>query len=228
MQPSVEIMRKILLKVKAVIFDMDGVITDTMPFHFRAWRKIFKDEGFDVTECEVYLREGQPGNVTLKEIFKEHGVPYQEEDARRILSKKEKLLKRILRRRFIPGSRQCLHFLKKRGFQLGLVTGTARHEAEKILPKRLLKLFDVTITGNDVKKGKPHPEPYLSALKKLNVRPREAVVIENAPFGIHAAKQAKIRCLALESSLPRKYLQGADTIFSSFKELRRRISFVRG
>jgi beta-phosphoglucomutase len=213
----------ICLKAKAVIFDMDGVITDTMPFHFRAWKKIFQDEGFHVTECEIYLREGQPGSATLKEIFKEHGVPYKEEDAKRILLKKEKLFKRILRRRFVPGSRQYLHFLKKQGFQLGLVTGTARHEAHKILPKGLFRLFDVTITGNDVKKGKPHPEPYLLALKKLKIKPREAVVIENAPFGIHAAKQANIRCLALESSLPRKYLQAADHIFSSFKELRRTV-----
>ena len=65
-------MRQISYKVKAVIFDMDGVITDTMPFHFRVWKKVFAEQGLQVNECEIYMREGQPGLVTIEEIFKQH------------------------------------------------------------------------------------------------------------------------------------------------------------
>jgi hypothetical protein len=90
------------IKVKAVIFDMDGVITDTMSYHFRVWRRIYAAEGFRVTKEEIYLREGQPGYRTIKEIFGERGIPFDEARARRILAEKERLLRRIVRKRFYP------------------------------------------------------------------------------------------------------------------------------
>ncbi len=205
---------------------MDGVITDTMPYHLRAWTRIFAREGIRATKCEVYLREGQPGNITVKELFKEHGLAFDEGRIKKVLFDKEKLFKKILRRRFIRGSRPFLRFLKARGFKLALVTGTARHEVERILPKDLLRDFDVTVTGDEVRRGKPHPEPYLIALKKLGLKGRDAVVIENAPFGIHSAKRAKLLCLALETSLSRRYLKDADRVFSSFGELRKKVHFL--
>ncbi len=212
-------------KVKAVIFDMDGVITDTMPYHFRAWKKIFGRAGISATKCAIYLREGQPGRVTIKEISREQGVPYDEAKARKMLAAKERLFKRTVRRRFVAGSRGFLHYLKREGFRLALVTGTARHEVHHLMPDRLLKMFDAIVTGTDVRHGKPHPEPYLKALKKLGLPASQAVVIENAPFGVHAAKRAGLRCLAVETSLPRKYLQDAQAVFPSFRELRRKARF---
>lgn len=214
------------LNVKAIIFDMDGVITNTMPAHFRAWKKIFKGEGIDATKCEIYLREGQPGIVTIKEIFKEHGRYFDERQARAILAKKERLFKKIVRRRFVSGARSFLHMLKNKGFRLALVTGTSGHEVRRILPKYLRDLFSVIVTGDDVKRGKPHPEPYLKALRKLKLRAKDVAVIENAPFGIDSAKRAKLTCLALSTSLPKTYLKDADFIFPSFKSLRNRVSFI--
>ncbi len=214
------------LKIKAVIFDMDGVITDTMPFHFRAWEKIFKNEGLHVTECEIYLREGQPGNVTIKEIFRERGLRLSREILARILRAKEEMFKESVGRHFISGSRPYIRTLKSRGYMLALVTGTARHEVVKILPKSILGLFDVTVAGDEVEKGKPDPEPYLIALKKLGIKPREAVVLENAPFGIQSARSAGIKCLALETSLPKKYLKGAYLVFASFDALRKGVELT--
>ncbi|HAJ57600.1 MAG TPA: hypothetical protein DCL35_07530 [Candidatus Omnitrophica bacterium] len=219
-------MHKTVFKVKAGIFDMDGVITNTMPYHYRAWKKVFKDEGINVSECEIYLREGQPGNITIKEIFSERGERYDEHRMKRILAEKERLFKKTVRRRFIRGSRPFLYFLRSKGIRLALVTGTARHEVVRILPEKLLGLFEVTITGDEVKRGKPHPEPYLLALKKLGIRAKEAVVIENAPFGIRSAKHAKIACIALETSLPKGYLKSADHVFPSFKELKEKVDFL--
>ena len=217
-------MRK--LKVKAVLFDMDGVITDTMPYHFRAWRRVMKENGIDVTRCEVYLREGQPGRRTIKELFAEKGMASDPALAARIIRDKERLFKKIVRRRFVRGARRFVGHMEKKGLALGLVTGTARHEAKKILPASLWRSFRVTVTGDDVRHGKPHPEPYLLALKKLGVRRRDAVVLENAPFGIHAAKRAGLTCIALETSLPKGYLKDADMVFSSYRELERRVSLT--
>jgi len=109
--------------------------------------------------------------------------------------------------------------------RLALVTGTSRHELYQILPTSLRDLFSVIVTGSDVKHGKPHPEPYLKSLKGLKIKASAAVVIENAPFGIRSAKQAGLKCIALETSLPKKYLSEADAIFPSIKELQSNVLF---
>ena len=218
-------LRLYAFKVGAVIFDMDGVITDTMPYHLRVWREIFVREGIVVTHEDIYKREGQKGLDSVREIFTEYRKPYHEPHARALLKEKEERFKQIFKRRFIAGSRSFLRGLKAQGVKLALVTGTSRHEAMDILPEHLWNRFDVTVCGCDVHNGKPHPEPYLTALKKLSVKPQEAVVIENAPFGIRSAKAAGICCLAIETSLPEFYLNQADGVFHSFKDLTARVSF---
>ncbi len=215
-----------LLKIKAALFDMDGVITHSMPYHFRAWHMIFKEMGLLVSRLDVYLREGQPGRLTIRELCQEQGRPYSEDEADRLLAKKERLFKKIQKPRFVPGARGYLRHLHRAGVRLALVTGTARHEVEHILPKDILDLFDAVVTGSEVKRGKPHPEPFLLALKRLRLKAKDAVVFENAPFGIRSAKAAGLRCLALETSLPRAYLKGADMVFESFAQLRRRLTLL--
>src|ERR1041385_3118534 len=180
-------------KVSAVIFDMDGVIADTMTYHMRAWRMVFARYGIHVSENDIYKREGQKGINSVEEIFKEYGRLFNLTHGRKILLEKEELFKRIVKKRFIVGSCQFVRMLKKRGFKLALVTGTARQEVHKILPVDIFNLFDVVVCGCDVQNGKPHPEPYLTALEKLNIKAEDAIVIENAPFGIRSAKAAGIR-----------------------------------
>ena len=82
-------------KTKAVIFDMDGVITDTMPYHFRAWKEIYAKESIFVNKLEIYSREGQPGIQTVREITKEKGRPFSEDKIRQVLKAKEELFKKI-------------------------------------------------------------------------------------------------------------------------------------
>jgi len=202
---------------------MDGVITDTMPYHFSAWKTVFAACGVHVSHEDIYKREGQKGIESLKELFDDKGVEFSVEVAKGLLKDKEELFKRIFKLRFISGSRTFLKALARRGYRLALVTGTSRHEAEHLLPKEIWNRFEVTVCGCDVQNGKPHPEPYLTALKKMKLDPADAVVIENAPFGIASAKAAGIRCMALETSLPRKYLKQADKVFATYKELTREI-----
>jgi len=215
------------IKCEAIIFDMDGVITDTMPYHYQAWKHVFEREGVAMSYLDVYQREGQTGINAVREIFKIHGQAISFKKAKEVLAEKEELLKRIFKQKFIVGARQFLHKMHKQNFILALATGTARHEFDKILPDHLKNLFSVIITGSDVKKGKPDPEPYKKVLKKLRLNPKKSIVIENAPLGIESAKSAGLRCLALETSLPRKYLKKADYVFSSFKDLVSSITFQR-
>ena len=213
------------LKASTVIFDMDGVVTDTMPYHFRVWRELFAREGICVSHEDIYKREGQKGFESVREIFTEFGVNCSASRARRLLKEKEQRFKSTFKRRYIPGSRAFLRRLRREGFRLALVTGTSRHEVVGLLPMRVFNLFDVTVCGCEVQNGKPHPEPYLAALKKLGAKASEAVAIENAPFGICSAKAAGIRCLAIETSLPKPYLHQADGVFKSFKHLASSVVF---
>jgi len=213
--------------ISTFIFDMDGVITDTMPYHFRAWATVFASEGIIAGHEDIYKREGQKGIDSVRELFREKHKPYTDAIGRKLLGDKERLFKKIFKRKFIAGSRSFIKRSHAQGFKLALVTGTSRHEAQKLLPKELWDCFDVTVCGSDVHNGKPHPEPYLKAVAKLNIKPKEAVVFENAPFGIRSAKAAGLCCLALETSLPSSYLKNADAIFSSFKEISSKVCFIK-
>lgn len=221
----VSFMTKLHLKVDSIIFDMDGVITNTMPDHYRSWRTVLGREGIPVTYHDIYCREGQPGINSVREIFKTYGRAYNDHEGRRILGAKEEFFKEIARLRFIAGARSFLKRLHKEKFRLALVTGTSRHELCRILPEGLRGLFSVIVTGNDVRHGKPHPEPYLKSLRQLKLKKADAVVIENAPFGIRSAKRAGLKCLAVETSLPKEYLKGADAVFGSIKELQSQVCF---
>ncbi len=207
------------LALNAIIFDMDGVITMTMPYHFRAWRKVFAEAGINVSKFEVYSREGQKGIRSVIEIFKKHNKTVTASQAKALLHQKESLFKTLDKTPFVTGAKPFIKKYHRKGVMLALVTGTARHEIEKILPKSLLACFNIIISGSDVRYGKPHPEPYRKAIKALKLNREEAIVIENAPFGITSAVKAKIKCIAIETSLPQRYLKDADHIVHNFKEL---------
>lgn len=205
---------------------MDGVITLTMPYHFKAWKVVLQEAGVFVTYEDIYTREGQRGIHSVNELFAKYQKPINPKKAKELLDQKEKYFKKIVEVQYVPGARLLLKELSKEGFRLALVTGTSRHELHQILPKSIYSLFEVVTTGNDVIHGKPHPEPFLKTLKALKVHPKDAVVIENAPFGIRSAKAAGLQCFALETSLAREYLHQADHVFASIKDLKEKVKFI--
>ncbi|HPB67849.1 MAG TPA: HAD family phosphatase [Candidatus Omnitrophota bacterium] len=220
-------MKSFCVDVQAVLFDMDGVITNTMPDHYRAWHQVLlQEEGIAVPREEIYRREGQKGSVSVRELLSLYHGKYTPAKSRRLLLAKEALFKKIVKQRFIVGARTFLRDMQRRGMLLALVTGTSRHEMHRILPDKVLRHFTVTVTGNDVRRGKPDPEPYLKALKLLHVNASRALVIENAPFGVQAAKAAGVTCFAIATSLPPCYLKRADRIFVSFKDMREKVLFL--
>ncbi|HNV24567.1 MAG TPA: HAD family phosphatase, partial [Candidatus Omnitrophota bacterium] len=191
------------------------------------WRKIFIENGIQATRLDIYLREGQKGIDSVFEIFKKHKKEITILKAKKILKEKELRFNQAVKTRFIPGIKSFIKKLHSQNIRLALVTGTSRKELFKILPKEMLSLFAVTITGSDVQKGKPHPEPYLKCLKQLRIKPHQAIVIENAPLGILSAKKAGMTCLALETSLSKKHLKQADKIFKSVEELSKSNFFLK-
>ncbi|MEW5800464.1 MAG: HAD family phosphatase [bacterium] len=207
-------------KTKAVLFDMDGVIVHTMPDHFRAWQQVLRSVGIEVEEFEIYRREGEPGMVTLLELLAQYGKELTLEERQHLLQQKESLFKEIASPSLFHGIENLIEEVKQQGYRLGLVTGTSKNEVESVLPSRLSSLFEVIITGDSVSRGKPAPDPYLRAIESLNLKADEAIVIENAPYGIQSAKEAGMLCIAVATSLPKEYLRQADFVLGSVTEVR--------
>lgn len=207
-------------RIRAFIFDMDGVITQTMPLHCRVWKKIFSQEGIRLTKYQIYEREGQKGLESIREIFALNNIPFDSLRAEKMLARKEDLFKSFRREtRFIPNTRTLIRSLAGQRISLALVSGTSRKEINHLLSSGFLKNFRVIVSGTDVRNGKPHPEPYLKALAALGLNKNEAVVIENAPYGIASAKAAGLTCFAVQTSLPASYLSQADFIFKDIKSI---------
>jgi beta-phosphoglucomutase len=213
-------MRKIF-KPKAVIFDMDGVIVDSMPYHFLAWYEALRPYGVRVSCFDVYAKEGERWSKSLKDFLQKEGIRPTRNLLCEIFSFRQKIFKKYFKRFIFKDADAVLRSLKKRGCLLSLVTGTPDYEVKKILPHKLYRVFDAIVAGNNVKKGKPHPEPYLKAAKMLKLNPRECLVIENAPYGIESAKRAGMCCIAVSTSLPREFLSKADFIVDRLNEIAR-------
>jgi beta-phosphoglucomutase len=199
------------MKIKAVCFDMDGVVVDTMPHHVEAWIYSFKEKGFHHEELDFYLREGMPGKKTIQDIFNTFNVQAKESEIDEIYEAKRQYFKKNADYTFIKDTVSCLHYLQERKIPCCLVTGSRREFVEEVL-KTLSFTFDYVISGDDVQKGKPSREPYEKAMSHFPYDPSEWLVIENAPLGIKSAKKAGALCIAVETTLGEKYLETADVI----------------
>lgn len=211
---------------KAVILDMDGVIVDSMPYHFIAWYETLIPYGIRLGCFDVYSREGERWNKTLLDFLKIGGIKPTVRLMHKIFRERARIFKKYFKQTIFPGAFEFLSCLKKKGRHLALVTGSPISEVRTILPVRILRLFDVIVAGDQVKHGKPHPEPYLKSVKLLTAKNpslaiKDCLVIENAPLGIRSAKAAGLFCAALTTSLPKPYLKKADLIIDTLAELAR-------
>ena len=212
-------MAKLKIKPKAIIFDMDGVIIDSMPYHFLAWYEALRPYGVRVSCFDVYAKEGEKWSKTLKDLLVQAGKKPTRKLLTAIFSRRQKIFRKLFQRFIFSGARELLASLKKQGYFLGLVTGSPRKEVAAILSAAILRGFKVIVAGDEVSKGKPHPESYLKAARLFDLAPAECLVVENAPLGIEAAKNAGMFCVAITTSLPKEYLQKADIIVKKLQEI---------
>ena len=185
--------------MKGIIFDMDGVLIDAMPFHAEAMRIAINEEtGHNIDKKIVYLLEGMPGPELIKEIFKRENISNKDGDAllaEKISKRKKELFKQIQRSQAIEGAKELIEDLRYCNCLKALVSGASKKEIEP-------KSFDVVIAGDDIDEGKPHPSPFQKALQRMNLKPSEAIVVENAPLGVEAAIRAGIEYIVTLNNTP--------------------------
>jgi len=196
--------------VKAVLFDYDGVLVNSMPFHVKAWQSVFTDFEITIKPEEVLLREGARSIELAREIFADRSVEISESELKEFIDKKQQIYRKITEAKIENGTEPFLKNLRKQGKLIGLVTGTVRLNIEHSHSPEFIGLFDTTITADDIKNGKPNPECYLIAARKISVSPDNCLAVENAPLGIQAAKNAGMKVAALMTTLNKESLPEAD------------------
>lgn len=213
------------LRLRAVLFDMDGVLYNSMPYHASAWHRAMAQFGYDLPEEEVYMHEGRTGTSTVNLVSRrEHGVEVSDERVEEIYKVKSKFFNEFPPAEPMPGALSLLRQLKEQGLKILIVTGSGQHSLLDKLNHHYPGIFrrELMVTAFDVKHGKPHPEPYLMGMEKGGLRPDECIVVENAPLGVRAAKAAGIFTIAVNTGpLPDSALldEGADMLFPSMQAL---------
>ena len=192
--------------MKGIIFDMDGVLIDAMPFHAEAVKIAIKEgANYEIDKKIVYQLEGMPTDELVQEIFKRNKVSKKldNELLEKISERKKQIFKEIENTPLIEGVNDLIKELNECDCLKAIVTGAAKNEIEETIDKMIgLKNFDVVISGEDVDQGKPHSTPFIKALQKMNIKPSECIVVENAPLGVEAANNAGIKCIITLNSTP--------------------------
>lgn len=212
-------------KIKAVLFDMDGVLFNSMPYHAEAWHKVMLAHGLTLSREEAYMHEGRTGAATINIVFqRELGREATPEEIESIYQEKSILFNSYTEAERMPGAWELLQKVKADGLVPMVVTGSGQLSLLDRLEHNFPGTFrkELMVTAFDVKYGKPHPEPYLMALKKGGLNADKAVVVENAPLGVEAGHKAGIFTIAVNTGpIDGQVLldAGADLLYPSMQAL---------
>ncbi len=185
---------------------MDGVLIDAMSFHAKAFQIAFKETvNQDIDKKEIFLLEGMPGHELVKEVFKKNKDDKYINDKNtidKICKRKEQIFKEIQKAEAYEGVKELIDSLNCNNCLKAVVSGASKQEVASLLDANSLDNFNIIISGEDLKDGKPDPEPFQVALDKLNLKPSEAIIVENAPLGVESAIKAGVRYIITLNNTP--------------------------
>lgn len=212
--------------MKAIIFDMDGVIINSEPLHFKIEKELLEELGGNISDEELQSFAGTTDyNMwsKFKEMFKLK--PSVEE---LIEAKKERFMKRIDEVELVDNFMDFMLSAYEEGYILAIASSNNRRIVNAVVEKfQLGKYMKFIISGEEVRKGKPDPEIFLTAAKKMGVEPEACLVIEDAENGVKAAKAAGMKCIGLKNMDSGKQdLSQADLVINNFNELN--LDIIRG
>lgn len=218
-------------QVRLALFDMDGVLYDSMPNHARAWHESMYSFGINMTELEAYRCEGMRGVEVIMQLARQQwGRAITESEAEEMYRAKSALYAGMPAPTFVSGIMDVHAALHHKGIHIGVVTGSG----QGTLLSRLAHDFSATLTpglivsAHDVSRGKPAPDPYLQGICKASqllgkeILPRQTIVIENAPLGVRSAVAAGCFTIAVNTGpLPDEVLrkEGAAMVLPDMKSL---------
>lgn len=206
-------------KLKACLFDLDGVIVDTAVYHYRAWKRLANELGFDFTEEENEKLKGISRVRSLELILEWGGVVKSDEEKAELATRKNEwyveMVSNMEPEDILPGVAEFLRKVKAAGLKTAL--GSASKNSGLILEKTgLLPLFDAVLDGNSVTASKPDPEIFLKGAEALGVRPEDCVVFEDAVAGVEAAKAGGMKAVGIGSA---EILDKADLVVAGLFEM---------
>ena len=204
----------------AVIWDMDGVLADTGPFHFEAWKKIFKELKIPFTKEDFRKTFGMRNDQILKKIL---GKNLSSEEVSKIGDKKEIYFREGAKGKLKPtrGLIKILSSLKKGGFKMAIASSGPPENVKFVVEELGIRsYFEVLLSGEDATCSKPHPGIFLKAAERLGVSPKICIVVEDAVVGIEAAKRAGMKAIALCGTHPREAFLEADLVVESLEEVK--------
>lgn len=177
-------------KYKLIIFDLDGTLIDSMPYHFKAFKKTLTENGVNIKDATLRKFMGVSTKEIFQEIKKKHNFPGTVKDVRE--ERRYHYFKSLKNKNIIfPGIEKTLKELKKE-YKLAIATGSSRVTARYSTNKNFQELFDVIITLNDVKKGKPSPDQILLAAKKTKTKLSECLMVGDSIYDLISAKRAGV------------------------------------
>lgn len=211
---------------RAVLFDMDGVLYDSMPHHAVAWRESMAKFGIEMTTADAYATEGARGFDTVREMARlKNGLEISEEKAKEIYAEKSRIFHTMPEAPIFEGVKELMQKIVDCGLTVNVVTGSAQKQliarlhddfGEWLAPEHITTAYDVT-------HGKPAPDPYLTGLRKAgNLKPWQGIVVENAPLGVRAGVAANVFTVAINSGpLPDEALaeHGCNLLYKKITEL---------
>jgi beta-phosphoglucomutase len=206
-------------RLEAVVWDLDGVIADTAAYHYLAWRDVFKERGVAYTKEEFMPYFGRRHDTIIKSVLGDKLSP-EELDA--ITEEKQQDYRRRVADniRAMPGVITLMKSLHEHGIKSAIASSAVPENIEIILRGLgIADCFQAIVHGMEVKEGKPSPQIFLLAAKKLKVPPGNCVVIEDAIAGVAAAGRAGMKCVAVTNSHTKEALKDADLIVNSLGKI---------
>lgn len=187
--------------IKAVLFDLDGVLVSTDEYHYRSWKKLSNEEGFDFFDHEFNHKFRGVARMQCVEIItKASGKHYTPEQKQELADRKNRYfaesLSTVTTEMLLPGALSALQELQKRGIKVA-VASNSRNAKTIIKQAEIGNLLDTIVDGHQIENSKPDPEVFLLAAKNVGVPPAECLVVEDAVAGIESAKRAGMKALGI-------------------------------
>ena len=206
---------------KGIIFDMDGTIVDSLPYHYKAWKIFFKEN--KVENFSERLKDYKGGG-TLDLMTAVYGDKYSRKELKIMTDDKEIIFREIYKNNVVPimGFMDMFELIKSKKILVGIASNAIRKNVKMILSElKIYEKFDSIICGDEVKRGKPDPEMFDETIDRFNLKKEECLIFEDSVEGVSAAVNSRVDVVGITSSTSEKILidKGCKTAIDNYLNL---------